>query len=295
MTTPLISGFSFIKHGLTLGYPIRESIESIEPLCDEIIINVGFDDPDLKSDDGTWEYLNDHFTHKKIRFVKSWWDPKLRKDGLILSQQTDIALKECRGKYCQYIQGDEALHEEDLSTIHDAVIDMEKHHHYDGLVFDYIHFYGNVDVQLYTRRIYRQEMRLIRNHRNIQSWKDAQGFRFSNQEKINCKKIAARVFHYGWARKEQVMATKVKAMDKLYHENPSDKQFAYRRIWGLRHFKQTHPHVMSKWIEDNRNDLDIMSLPLDFKTKDISLAVSDAWEGLTGHRLGEYKNFKLVR
>jgi len=49
MPTNLISGFTFIKHGLNLGYPIKESIESIEPLCDEIIINVGYDDPELNT------------------------------------------------------------------------------------------------------------------------------------------------------------------------------------------------------------------------------------------------------
>lgn len=291
----LISGFTFIKHGLQLGYPIRESVESIEPLCDEVVINVGFDDPNLKEDDGTWEYLNDHFTHSKFKFVKSWWDPNLRKDGLILSQQTNIALEKCTGKYCQYIQGDETLHEDDLSIIHNAVIDLEQKPHVDGLVFDYIHFYGNVDVQLYTRRIYRQEMRLIRNFRDIISWKDAQGFRYKNHSKIPCNKIKARIFHYGWARKEQIMATKVKAMDKLYHENPNDSQFNYHRMWGLRRFEQTHPKVMNEWIEKHRNELDVMALPLKLKPKDINLAISDAWEKVTGHRIGEYRNFKLVR
>ncbi len=293
MTQSLISGFTFIKHGLDLGYPIRESIESIEPLCDEVVVNVGFDDPELKKDDGTWEYLNDHFQHEKVRFIKSWWDPKLRKDGLILSQQTNIALNACKGRYCQYIQGDEALHEDDLSIIHNNVMEMEKDKSIDGLVFDYIHFYGNVDVQLYTRRIYRQEMRLIRNFKDIMSWKDAQGFRYKNENKIPCKKIDARVFHYGWARKEQVMATKVKAMDKLYHENPDQQDFTYKRMWGLRKFNQTHPSVMEEWTSKHKNDLDIMSLPLEFKLKDLNLVVSDAWENLTGHRLGEYKNFKL--
>lgn len=294
MTQPLISGFTFIKHGLQLGYPIRESIESIEPLCDEVVINVGFDDPALKVDDGTWDYLHDYFTHPKFKFIKSWWDPALRKDGLILSEQTNIALNHCQGKYCQYIQGDEAIHEEDLQIIQNHVIDLEDKPDINGLVFDYIHFYGNVDVQLYTRRIYRQEMRLIRNHQNIMSWKDAQGFRYSNQQKIKCRKINARIFHYGWARKEQIMATKVKAMDKLYHENPNQQEFTYHRMWGLRKFEQTHPQIMDEWIKQHRNEIDIMSLPLKFNRKDIGLVISDAWESMTGHRIGEYRNFKLV-
>ena len=55
----MISGFTFIKNGLSLGYPFKESAESIAPLCDEIIIIVGFNDPDCKKDDGTYEYLQD--------------------------------------------------------------------------------------------------------------------------------------------------------------------------------------------------------------------------------------------
>ena len=81
-----ISGITFIKNGLSLGYPIKESVESILPFCDEIIINVGFDNPELTGDDGTWEYLNDTFKGPQFKFLKSWWDPAKRKNGLILRQ-----------------------------------------------------------------------------------------------------------------------------------------------------------------------------------------------------------------
>ena len=45
-----VSGFTFIKNGLTLGYPVLESILSIEPLCDEVIVNVGFEDEQCTQD-----------------------------------------------------------------------------------------------------------------------------------------------------------------------------------------------------------------------------------------------------
>ena len=51
--TKQISGFTFIKNGLTLGYPILESVQSIDPICDEVVINVGYDDPNLEKDDGS--------------------------------------------------------------------------------------------------------------------------------------------------------------------------------------------------------------------------------------------------
>ncbi len=292
----LVSGFTFIKNGLGLGYPIRESVESIEPLCDEVIINVGFEDQSLGKDDGTYEYLRDHFKHSKFKFVKSWWDPAKTKGGAILAEQTQIALSHCSGKFCQYIQGDEAIHEDDLTVIHDALLNMDRGKKTEGLVFNYLHFYGNVNILKHTRTIYRREVRAIRNHNNIKSWRDAQGFRHADESKLRCVQIPARIFHYGWARQEKVMREKARVFDKFYHgQDFQAPEFNYERIWGLKRFEGTHPRVMQNWIEKNRNTLNIMDLPLRWEWKNVGLAVGDAVEGLTGYRIGEYKNFKLER
>jgi hypothetical protein len=290
----LTSGITFIKNGLTLGYPIAESIESIEPICDEIIINVGFDNPELTEDDGTWDYLTKKFSGEKYIFLKSYWDPEKTSKGLILSEQTNIALAKATGKYCQYIQGDECLHEKDLDRIRAEVMLMEDDQSYDGLVFNYIHFYGNVNVQKVTKKTYRRELRLIRNNKGIKSWLDAQGFRNSDDSKVLCKQIDASVYHYGWARAEQVMAKKNVAFEKLYHGDKKDNnEFSYERVWGLVPFEDSHPFVMGEWINKNKNDLDILSLPYKWSIKDLRIILSDKFEYVTGIRLGEYTNFVL--
>ncbi len=156
-----VSGITFIKNALTLGYPIKESIQSISPLCDEVIINVGFDDPKCVQDDGTYEYLRAAFPGDKYVFFKSWWDPKKTEGGEILSEQTNLSIKKARGKFLQYIQGDEAVHEKDLDMIYDGIQEMKKNPHIDGLIFRYLHFYGNVDIIKYTRNTYRREVRLV--------------------------------------------------------------------------------------------------------------------------------------
>lgn len=295
--TKLISGFTFIKNGLTLGYPIKESIQSIDPLCDEIIINVGYDDPDLLKDDGTFDYLKSHFSSDKYKFMKSYWDPKLTEKGLILSQQTNLALKNCRGKYCQYIQGDEAIHENDLKIIYENVKKMEERPEINGLVFNYIHFYGAPHIYRHTRICYRREVRLIRNNQGIQSYLDAQGFRHSNNTKVHCLKTDARIFHYGWARPEQLMVKKIAAMDKLYQDtNPNaDDNFTYNRIWGLKKFDQTHPQVMNDWIQNNNTNLSLEKMKRKWSKKDFGLIISDFIEQMTGHRLGEYKNYLIIK
>lgn len=291
-----ISGFTFIKNGLTLGYPILESVLSIESICDEVIINVGFDDPECTKDDGTYDYLRSHLKDPKYKFLKNWWDPAIRQSGLILSQQTNIALAACSGDYCQYIQGDECVHEDDLKYITEGVSLMERDTRIDGLIFNYMHFYGNVDTYKYTRSLYRREVRLIRNHRDLVSWMDAQGFRFPDGSKMKARLIKARIFHYGWARAQQVMKKKVQVFDTFYHgEKAASKEFEYERNWGLKKFQETHPHVMSDWISKNKNPLNLMSLPLSFDWHNIAgLIFSDGIEKLTGYRIGEFKNYKKI-
>ena len=289
-----ISGFTFIKNGLTLGYPILESVLSIESICDEVVINVGFDNPECTQDDGTYDYLRSHLTDPKYIFLKSWWDPQVKQSGLILSQQTNIALEACRGDYCQYIQGDECVHEDDLKSILAGVEELEKDSRIDGLIFNYMHFYGNVDTYKYTRSLYRREVRLIRNRRGLVSWLDAQGFRFPDGTKMKAKLISARIFHYGWARASQVMKKKVQVFDTFYHgdTNPP-KDFEYERNWGLKKFTRTHPKIMKNWIEKNKNPIDLMSLPLSFDWDNIiGLVISDGIEKLTGFRIGEFKNYR---
>ena len=46
-----ISGFSFVRNGIKLGYPVIESIKSILPICDEFVVSVG------KSEDDTLEQI----------------------------------------------------------------------------------------------------------------------------------------------------------------------------------------------------------------------------------------------
>jgi len=290
----MISGFTFIKNGLTLGYPFLESAKTIEPICKEVIINVGFEDENCTQDDGTYEYLRDNLTSSKFKFIKSWWNPEISSQGLILSQQTNIALEKCTGKTCQYIQGDEAIHEDDLNSIelgHKELIDRSDLH---GLIFNYIHFYGNTNVYRHTRSVYRREVRAIKNNSNILSWKDAQGFRFKDGSKISAKLIDARIFHYGWARPQEVMNKKIESFEKLYHgkDHEQDKKFKYRRIWGLKKFEGTPPALLQDWVKNNTHDLDILSLPPAYGIKEWDLMLSDFIEHLTDYRIGEYKNYR---
>ena len=291
-----ISGFTFIKNGLSLGYPFKESIESIDPFCDEVIINVGFDDPLCRKDDGTYDYLREHFKGKRYVFLKNYWDPALSEGGKVLAQQTNIALSKCSGKYCQYIQGDEVLHANDYEKILSSVKAMEKDKRIQGLVYDYLHFYCNTDIVKRNRNAYRREVRLVRNGIGAYSHLDAQGFKAAGGSKLLCKLVGATVYHYGWARIFDVMEKKVESFSKLYHGKDfvDEDKFKYYRVWGLKKFEGDHPANMSDWIEKNKNDIDVLSLKSKFQLRFLSRWLSDLIENTTGHRVFEYRNYKLL-
>src|SRR6266699_3242412 len=105
-----ISGFTFIRNGATLGYPFVASARSLLPLCDELIINVP------RSTDDTLEQVKT-IGDPKIRILETDWDETQRTSGLALSHHTNLALDQCSGEWCVYIQGDEVLHEDSIPAI----------------------------------------------------------------------------------------------------------------------------------------------------------------------------------
>lgn len=296
MTTPYLSGFSIIKNGIQLAYPMIESLSSLGELCDEVWIGVGFDDPEFSKDDGTWDKLHDHLTSKKFKFFKSFWDPQVRSQGLILSQQSNLALEKCQGKFCQYLQCDEVLHEKDFKVIQEDLKKLEKSSEIEGLIFQYLHFYGTPQIFKKTRNVYRREVRLIRNHSQIMSHLDAQGFRHGSGRKIRALSTNAKVYHYGWARPQELMNKKNKDFAKLYHgQGHEEADFQYQRIWGLHPFEGQHPRFVQPWVDENSTSLDIWSLPLKWERNTLGLMISDGIETLTGYRIGEYKNYQEIK
>src|SRR5215207_8727233 len=108
-----LSGFTFCRNMVRYDYPVVESIRSILPIVDEFVVNVG------RCEDGTLELIRS-IDSPKIRIVESVWDETLRKDGIIYSQQTNIALSHCAGDWAFYLQADEVIHEQDLPGILEA-------------------------------------------------------------------------------------------------------------------------------------------------------------------------------
>ena len=288
-----VVGFTFIRNAIIYDYPIVEAIQSILPLCDEIIVAVG------KSEDDTFALVNSiHPT--KIRIIETVWDETLREGGKVLAEETNKAF-DAIGKeadWCFYIQGDEALHEQYFEVVKNAMIQFKDDDEVEGLLFKYKHFYGSYDYVGDARNWYRHEVRIIKNDKNIRSYKDAQGFR-KKDKKLNVKLLNAYIYHYGWVKHPRQQQLKLQNFNKLWHNDkwisehiPAFDEFDYSQIDSLKHFEGTHPKVFQERIKKTNWEFNFDPTKRKLSLKEKVSRIIEKW---TGYRIGEYKNYRLLR
>lgn len=289
-----IAGFSFIRNAVKYDYPIVEAIESVLPLCDKFFLAIG------KSEDET-EALIKTINSEKLVIIHTEWDDSLRKGGRVLALETDKAFQAIPGEYdwAFYIQGDEVFHEDGATACRAAMQKYLNDASVQGLLFKYRHFYGSYDYVGTSSRWYRKEVRIVRNDKNIFSWKDAQGFRYKGDQKLNVKQVDAYIHHYGWVKQPEAMQQKQLSFNKLWHDDEwvnrnvvKADRFDYSGIDALELFKGTHPSVMKARIERINWKF---SFDLSFNRLKLKDKFRNLMEKVFGFRPFEYRNYKLRR
>lgn len=288
-----VTGFTIIRNAIKYDYPVVEAIRSVLPVCDEFLVSVG------NSDDGTMELIRS-IDSPKIKIMESVWDDSLREGGKLLSVETNKAFDaiDASSDWCFYIQSDEVLHEEYHEAVRKSMERYKDDRQVDGLLFGYLHFYGSYDYVGNSRKWYRNEIRIIRNDKSIRSYKDAQGFRKTDDSKLNVKAIDAVIYHYGWVKPPKAQQAKQENFHKMWHNDEWMKkniaaveEFDYSSIDTLDRFRRTHPAPMIARVEKQnwQFNYDPSKLKLSLKDKLLRLI-----ENKTGWRVGEYKNYKIV-
>lgn len=288
-----VSGFSFIKNAQIYDYPIVEAIRSILPICDEVVVAVG------KSDDDTLALIRS--IDPKVRIVETEWDESLREGGRVLALETDKAFAAIApdSDWAFYIQGDEVVHEQYLPVIRAAMERHLNHPTVDGLLFHYAHFFGSYDYVGASSRWYPHEIRVVRNHKAIYSFRDAQGFRKGNNEKLNVVPIDAFMYHYGWVKEPKAMQRKQENFNKYWHDDQwiaarvvKAEAFDYgMNVSELKRFTGTHPAVMQPRVTAKNWTFDY----------DISISrrtLKERIKGLLHTYLGldfSYRNYRVVK
>jgi hypothetical protein len=269
-----VTGFTFIRNAVKFDYPVAESIKSILPLCDDFVVAVG------NSDDNTSELVQS-IDRQKIKIINTIWDdsPEMKTGGRVFASETDKAFQAVPedSDWAFYIQGDEVIHEKYLGAIHSAMGKWKDDKRVDGLLFNYLHFYGSYDYVGISQRWYRKEIRVIRNNKSIYSYRDAQGFRKDDDKKLNVKPVGTYVYHYGWVKKPDIMMNKIRNASTYYEdikwiqEVSKGQVFDYSSIDALKLFDGSHPAVMADHIKRKNwsfeHDISFNKLPLKYKGK----------------------------
>jgi hypothetical protein len=289
-----VAGFTFIKNALIYDYPIVEAIQSIISLCDEVVVAVG------KSDDATLELIQS-IDPTKIRIIETVWDESLREGGRVLAVETDKAFAAISEEmdWAIYIQGDEVIHEDYLENMKLGMEKCLNEPQIDGLLFRYQHFYGSYDYVGSSPGWYRNEIRIVRNDKAIYSYKDAQGFRKNENQKLSVAAIQAEVYHYGWVKDPRAMQRKQETFNKLWHDDEwveqhvvKAEEFDYEsHIFELKKFNGTHPKVMLDRISQKnwKFDFDLSRNKSTFK---------DTCKNFLYNYLNinvSYKNYRLIK
>lgn len=246
-----VSGFTFIRNAIKYDYPILEAIRSILPLCDEVIVAVG------NSEDDTLQLIQS--IDPKVKIIETVWDDSVREGGRTLALETDKAYAAISkdSDWAFYIQGDEVLHEQYYPAIKASMLKYKDKPSIDGLLFNYLHFYGSYDYVGSSISWYPDEIRIIRVRKDIFSYRDAQGFRKQPNEKLNVKRIDAWMYHYGWVKPPEKMQLKQKSFHKMWHDDQwinehveqVDEFDYFKNIDALKLFDGSHPTVMLPRIE----------------------------------------------
>jgi glycosyltransferase involved in cell wall biosynthesis len=241
-----VSGFSFLRDGVRLGYPFEESIRSALPVCDEFIVAVG------RSDDGTLERLR-AMNEPKLRLIETTWNEACRSHGFVYGQQKMIAQYNCTGDWAFYLEADEVLHEQDLGRLQVALRHYLERPEVEALAFDYHHFYGDANHVHVSSQAYRRATRIIRNSlRSIapdglywavikeKTWHGGRNKRRTRYPRAAALNIP--IYHYGNARHERYVRTKAETGNQYW----SEKQ-AFQESYGdldpeqIASFDGTHP------------------------------------------------------
>ncbi len=298
-----VSAFTYVRNGLTLDYPFLEAIQSILPIVDEFIVVIG------DSTDDTRDVVEALYT-SKIKIVDTVWDDAMRSGGRIFAEQANIGLDHVSkdADWVFHIQADEVIHEKDLPAIKAS---MEKYLHdkkVEGLLFNFLNFFGDYKHYAPSRRFHQKEIRVIRNNPHYRSYRDSQGFRWFDKpenmwdetgRKLWVKPVDATVFHYSYVKDPKVQLKKHIAFGNRWQQDDEWVQefmekhkegYDYGEIDFLRTYKGSHPAVMQPRIDKQDWVFKYDPAKNNMTTKEKMMRLLQV---VTGKQFFIYKNYKV--
>ncbi len=243
-----LSGFVLSHNCIRLDYPIFECIESIMPICDEVVVS------DAGSNDGTLSRLKTlAFENRKVRIVSH--PASLFPDGQqVLNDWMAEVKKALRYDMQLMIDADEILDPGSFDPIRRAVMDGEPR------IFNYVNFW--LDAQHTCPWGDGRKLHLMRTDQVMHTHgQTPPGYdEIRDKAKTDPRLIT---YHYSALRRRQAFFAKCRIMSKrcaweysdrgliAAEDNGTDFMQAYPdRLAATVPFLGQHPKVMHNWITE---------------------------------------------
>lgn len=252
-----IGGSIFIRNAIQYDYCVIPAIESLLPLCSEIVVL------DCQSDDGTTEMLIEFAKkHPKIKlFVGEQWDcaPNYER----LSKLANKAISLLSTDWHIMMQGDEVLHEDSIPVIQRAI---NLPNSFRGFMCRRINLFRDVNSQLRfdlpTERKPCSDQVIRIGKIKTRAMGDAESLSANPCGDIFRDEIV--IFHYGFVRRNII--EKVIAMQTWFHGPGSepDPRIVVMKSDGIFRSEvffnddeiipitRAHPKVAGEWVRERQ-------------------------------------------
>lgn len=210
-----ISGCVAARNSVKFGYPLRECLQALRPICDEVVLAY-----DLTAEDGTYELAQELRQELDLRLVESPWDMTNMEKGLEIGRQSQVAVENARCEWQLCVQQDEAFHEEDKEKIWDLVEFSKSHTIVSPNGFDFIrpYFYGNLHT-------IRKDWSVTITRLTYKGTHTYAGFDGQNSkplvQPVHMDSGGIWLFHYSRIGDPTLIAKRVRNVDSFFHPEES--------------------------------------------------------------------------
>ena len=254
-----LGGSIFVRNAVKFDYCIREAVESLVPLCDEVVVL------DCQSEDDTMDILQElEAKHGNVRVYDGGeWEcaPNFERLALLANQAKEFL----RTKWHFMLQADEVLHEDSYPRVREALALagpgnktwMVKRF---NLYPDFDHY-----VKENSKRKPCNDYPLRLGRRDIPAVGDAEGLFLVG---FNPKwRDLIHIFHYGYVRRRDLILDKAIDMQSWFHgpnSQPDPRCVEMKKTTGFfrpeeiipmsecKPLTMSHPKVALEWVQERR-------------------------------------------
>jgi len=188
-----ISVVCIIKNAFKNGYCFWESLQSVLPFANELIISEGY------SEDNTLVYMEKFVNKYKkklpITLFRDKWDEESY-HGEVIANISMNAINKAKGDWIYYLQADEVIHENSINHIkHIATLPQ-----FNSVSFPFYHFIRSWEP---SKEGYTEAIRMIRRGKNITLMGDAWNFQGEIAPICPAGHDPKPIYHFAWSFSQQ--------------------------------------------------------------------------------------------